>query len=92
MRVPGEIDSEAVGGTETGALANQHDGQCGSEAFTDFVADRYAALLDDYDWGQVPVIGGQQAERCFEQIGRVALDCEGGEAVRDDECDVVLGG
>jgi hypothetical protein len=92
MRVPGEIDSKAVCGAETGAFTDEYDCEGGSEAFADFIADGDPALLDDYDWGHVPVGGGQEAERCFEQIGRVALDCESRKSVSDDKRDVVLSG
>ena len=92
MRIPREIDSETVGGTQAGTFADEYDCQCGSEAFADFVADRDSALLDDHDRRQVPVFEIEQAERCFKQIGRVALYRERGQTVRDDEDCVVLVG
>jgi hypothetical protein len=74
MRVPGEVDSHAVGGAEAGTFPDEDDGEGGLEEFADFVSDCDSALLADYGLG-----GGQE----FEELRGVLFYGEGGEAVAD---------
>ena len=53
-RVPRDVGTERVGGTEAGALTDEDEGDLRGEREADLVADGDAALFDDADWGEFP--------------------------------------
>jgi hypothetical protein len=79
---PGEIDAHAVGGTQTGAFADEDYRESGAEGAADLVADRYATLLADDDWGQFPAFEAgddsvdQGSGAMFDGAGREAVTCD----------------
>ena len=48
-RLPGEVDAEAVGGGQAGALADQHGDRFGAHRLADVVAERDASLFGHDD-------------------------------------------
>jgi hypothetical protein len=45
--LPGDVNSERIGGAEPGPFADQNGDQIGAEKTSDFVADHHPAGLDD---------------------------------------------
>lgn len=56
LRIKGEVDAEGFGDGEAGALADEDDGEFGTEALADVVADGDTGLCRDDDGGDFEII------------------------------------
>ena len=83
----GEIGAHAVGRGQAGPLADQHDRDLGAERVGDRVAERHPAEPRHHQRRDAPV--RQPRQHLAQQRLRVRRDRARGQAVGDDEHDVV---
>src|SRR5277367_5233662 len=87
LRIPGDVDAEAVWGAEAGSFADQDYADFCGENFTDGIGDGYAGLFNNADGRDAP-LGIEQRQGGVEKRTSVAIDGQSGKAVRNYKYDV----
>src|SRR5271170_229362 len=87
VRIPGDVDAEAVWGAEAGSFADQDYADFCGENFTDGIGDGYASLFHHADGRDAP-LGIEQRQKRVEKRKSMAVDGQSGKAVGDYKYDV----
>jgi hypothetical protein len=85
MGMPGEISSEAVGRGQTRTFPNKNQAESRSETKPNRISNGHATLLHQSNWGDRPSGTEELKQKLRKQWNGMTLNCQSGEAIRDDD-------